>query len=803
MKTKILTLALTLALILAFVPVYTAAAEKSIMDKINDGDLLHGLTQFDGGIPAYHEGLYFANDFTLEENAALISRLGVKAYKLGIELHEVLSNPDELGRYYTDYKDYIKLVKELGVDEVIGSIRCFFIYHKDGTLGTWADGAPRRDLTEGSEYLVYLDMLYRSCKTVVTAFPEISIWQLGNAPNWLNFPNEEPYTMQEKVEIAVDMMYYATKGVKEANPNAITVMFPLDGSVIGDSFDEDYVGFMTGFYETITSGGSVSGSKSTDDYFQVIAWNAFSPKLPDEGYIRANDAIFEVAKKYGDGHKKVIISDVGFDSNWPHDPPGVTQEELFRALFECIDKMDYVASVSIFTLNDGLDAGGGLFTMRADGFMPKPSAYFIQELYGGKGDLREFSLVQSPTEWPHKIINSEWTRNAPDSLTPMAASKAVAMHAGKAIVICDPHIINGNYSFGIEDAADRWARKHFYKGDPRITVSGNTITLDIRDMVASCAGFTVLDEGVYSGVHGVYLDLAYDGTETEYLPYLRAAVSVGLLAESQTGRFTSQITRDDFDAFMFPLFERKFGYDVDMPKLLGTAHSALTATANITRAQAEALFTSAASALGVSGGGLVTGTGAFTRGDCVKAIARLFEMISGTPSPNMPSGWAENSVSKSMAANLVPWKLQNQYTSDITRAEFCALAAAIYETHTGTVITTLADFADTDDINVRKMAGLNVVNGNDGKFNPDLTFNRESAAALFVNLLRALDINLPKVPATFNDRTGISGWALEQVGQVQAAGLISGSGGNFDPQGKFTRESGILLMLNLWEYLNR
>ncbi|MCL2085269.1 MAG: S-layer homology domain-containing protein, partial [Oscillospiraceae bacterium] len=151
-----------------------------------------------------------------------------------------------------------------------------------------------------------------------------------------------------------------------------------------------------------------------------------------------------------------------------------------------------------------------------------------------------------------------------------------------------------------------------------------------------------------------------------------------------------------------------------------------------------------------------------------------------------------------------PLKLQNQYTSDITRAEFCALAAAIYEAHTGKTITERKTFTDTDDPNVEKMAGLGVVTGGgDGTFDPNGTFNREMAAVLLANLLKALDIELEKSETTFADRGAVSGWALEGVGQVQKAGLIQGSGGNFNPKGKFTREAGIMLMLNLWDYLKK
>ena len=168
-----------------------------------------------------------------------------------------------------------------------------------------------------------------------------------------------------------------------------------------------------------------------------------------------------------------------------------------------------------------------------------------------------------------------------------------------------------------------------------------------------------------------------------------------------------------------------------------------------------------------------------------------------------PSSWAEYSVNRAITAGIVPQSLQTKYTADITRAEFCALAVAVYERHTGQTITARAAFSDTTDVNVEKAAGAGIVGGGgDGKFNPGGTFNRERAAVLLVNLLKAMNIELGNNNADFTDKGDISGWALEQVGQAQAAGLVSGSGGKYDPKGKFTREAGILLMLNLWDYLN-
>ena len=167
-----------------------------------------------------------------------------------------------------------------------------------------------------------------------------------------------------------------------------------------------------------------------------------------------------------------------------------------------------------------------------------------------------------------------------------------------------------------------------------------------------------------------------------------------------------------------------------------------------------------------------------------------------------PSSWAEYSVNRAITAGVVPQSLQTKYTADITRAEFCALAVAVYERHTGGTITERATFSDTTDANVEKAAGAGIVGGGgDGKFNPGGTFNREMAAVLLVNLLKAMNTELGNNNADFSDKGSISGWALEQVGQAQAAGLVSGNGGRYDPKGKFTREAGIILMLNLWDYL--
>jgi len=169
----------------------------------------------------------------------------------------------------------------------------------------------------------------------------------------------------------------------------------------------------------------------------------------------------------------------------------------------------------------------------------------------------------------------------------------------------------------------------------------------------------------------------------------------------------------------------------------------------------------------------------------------------------VPSSWAADAVNSAIAAGIVPDALQAKYTQATTRAEFCALAVALYETATGTEITERQAFSDTSDINVQKMGALGVVTGvGDGNFAPDQKLTREQAATMLARLANAMSYPMPQQSATsFADSADISSWALEAVAQIQAAGIMSGVGENrFAPADDYTREQSILTMMRLFDF---
>ena len=162
------------------------------------------------------------------------------------------------------------------------------------------------------------------------------------------------------------------------------------------------------------------------------------------------------------------------------------------------------------------------------------------------------------------------------------------------------------------------------------------------------------------------------------------------------------------------------------------------------------------------------------------------------------SDWAVSYVSRAIGLGIVPLRLQSSYNQAITRAEFAALATALYESLFGEIQGRVS-FSDTNDVNVEKMAYLEVLFGVGGnRFAPNDSLTREQAAVILARLANVMGNPLPRHTPTFADNASISSWALENVGQLQRSGIMGGVPGNrFAPQDQYTREQSIVTILRL------
>ena len=194
----------------------------------------------------------------------------------------------------------------------------------------------------------------------------------------------------------------------------------------------------------------------------------------------------------------------------------------------------------------------------------------------------------------------------------------------------------------------------------------------------------------------------------------------------------------------------------------------------------------------------------------IAAILSAAMLVTAAAAAEAPSSWAKSAVDTARNAGIVPEQVDQAYTQSITRADFCALAAAVYRTweKSGNVKSaekTAVSFSDTKDEDVLLCASLGVVNGvGNGKFAPQQQLTRQQAASMLHRLgnLRknAKDSVKDRMPHVFADGADIQAWARSDVYWAYNSGVMNGVSGNrFAPNNSYTHEQSIATMLRLYD----
>lgn len=169
------------------------------------------------------------------------------------------------------------------------------------------------------------------------------------------------------------------------------------------------------------------------------------------------------------------------------------------------------------------------------------------------------------------------------------------------------------------------------------------------------------------------------------------------------------------------------------------------------------------------------------------------------------SSWAEGVLERADGMGLIPEVLENRdMTADITRAEFAAVAVALYGRLKGSAapaFTGANPFTDTSDADVLRAYGLGVVNGvGEGKFDPTGKLTREQAVTMLGRVYELATTGTvgdgstlaQKDGAAFSDDAAISAYARNYIGFFVGAGVINGMGdGRFAPKASMTREAAL------------
>lgn len=360
--------------------------------NIVDRDNLYGIC----------ENLYFAqfNGIEIDKSVSLINALGTKSWRCSMSATTILSDSKTVNKAAADeYHSIIKKIKLAGVNQIIVINHSWFW----PDTGAISDGCavPERNLKSGSKYMKFLAMYKETWYTMAKEFPEITYWEVGNEPNHDPFLHKLGYlkdksavfSFKEKANITTDMLYYASKGIHEANRNALVVLPGL--APVGGMEAKAIDNFLEVIYKNIQSGKW--GSKKNNDFFEVLCWHPYTfGNQPDDTWVEQNNNIYNIAKKYGDDGKKVLFTEFGF-TDMGNAEADETQGKWLKDAFSLIKlKMPYVESMHIFRLFEDESAvawGGsgeiyfGLFREPHNGFGPKAKAYAVQQAFGGKGAL--------------------------------------------------------------------------------------------------------------------------------------------------------------------------------------------------------------------------------------------------------------------------------------------------------------------------------------------------------------------------------------------------------------------------------
>ena len=170
------------------------------------------------------------------------------------------------------------------------------------------------------------------------------------------------------------------------------------------------------------------------------------------------------------------------------------------------------------------------------------------------------------------------------------------------------------------------------------------------------------------------------------------------------------------------------------------------------------------------------------------------------------SDWAREQVDSAAIKGLMPDCLGDDFTENITRAEFAALAVELYEAMSGETAPAPGEspFSDTNDPVIIQANALGIVGGmGDGTFAPDKLVTREQAALMLSRVYTKLGGEIPQVEGTtFADNGEISNWAMDALAFMADQEIVNGVGGNkFDPQGNASIEQALIIALRMFENL--
>ncbi len=334
-------------------------------------------------------------NFSWDVAIDLCKNLGVKSIRTWLRFRYVMDTDmniieEEAAKYHAHFAQQ----KEYGIQTIA---MCQNNLQPDGTFGTTK---PARDLSEGSTYMKWLENFEECWYRLVKEFPEVEYWEIENESNNTTFMEKfggGSFSTLEMAQITADMLFFASRGIHRANPEAITVM---GGIVMWNAVD-----FLNMVYDEIYD--KSSWSQKPDDYFQVACWHPYNTTLSArtiDKWVQQQKDVYAVVKKREGKDKKVFFTEFGWSDLETSAAAKQTALELVYTKIQ--EELPFVEAAHYFrmfdrsaqTFGSTKEKKFGIFNdplnlmigQKPDVYLlgaPKEIAYLYQRLAGGTGDL--------------------------------------------------------------------------------------------------------------------------------------------------------------------------------------------------------------------------------------------------------------------------------------------------------------------------------------------------------------------------------------------------------------------------------
>ena len=265
---------------------------------------------------------------TMEWTANTSKALGIQSQRVWMQLNTVIqraetSNEMTLIQSECDkYHEYFARLKAAGVDRIlVMNHRYIYPYgYNPGTTATVPE--PLKDF---DVYKTWLEMYSECYRMLALEFPEIDFWECGNEFDLDSFMHKSDYNtdkmnslypQNEAAAITADLCYAANKGVKSVDEYNFIVLPGMSQFAQDTFFEGIYSAIESKKYPTIED----TYVTDPDEYFDIIAWHCY----PMHEKVARGDfenglkifkerrvGLYEVAKRHGDGEKRVWITEIG------------------------------------------------------------------------------------------------------------------------------------------------------------------------------------------------------------------------------------------------------------------------------------------------------------------------------------------------------------------------------------------------------------------------------------------------------------------------------------------------------------